>query len=78
MAKSSKGAAYAYTDGKNLKYDATGNGMVTVGNGVAYASAGKKNAELAYSSRAAERGGKVRSEDRKAIKEMEKEFRRGW
>ena len=52
MAKSSKGAAYAYTDGKDTKFDVVGNGQITVGSGVAYASAGKNNKALAYSSRA--------------------------
>jgi len=56
MAKSSKGAAYVYTDGRNHKYDVTGNGQISVGNGIAYASAGKKNAAIAYSTRADKAG----------------------
>lgn len=71
MAKSSKGAAYAYTDGRHHYFDAVGNGVAAVGGGVAYAGSGSKNKAMAYSSKAArasklewEKGGK----SRKAIK----------
>jgi len=52
MAKSSKGAANATTDGKKHKFNVTGSGRIIVGKGVAHASAGKNNAAMAYSNRA--------------------------
>lgn len=53
MAKSKKGAAYAWSDGRNHKFDTDGDGIVAVGRGGAFAMSGNDNVAVAYSTKAA-------------------------
>jgi hypothetical protein len=53
MAKSKDGAAYAWSDGRNHKFDAVGDGIAGVGRGGAFAMSGNDNLGVAYSTKAA-------------------------
>lgn len=53
MAKSNKGAAYAWSDGHNHKFDVVGDGIAGVGRGGAFAMSGNDNLGVAYSTKAA-------------------------
>lgn len=52
-AETSKGGAFVSTDGERVKAGVKGDGKVIYGNGVAYASSGRSNQAIAYSSKVA-------------------------